>query len=255
MYTARRGSLPGQVGCDCLVNSEKIGWSGQRDSAKRRYDAIWRHFDAAKTIAEGEAQYGPGTQGLQPKTVELEHVAQQLLALGPIRSPLLEWALVDALIYCECVAFAQTFLSGNTLLGVAVPGELKGVSLSALGWKSLGKSVLGLLSESLKLLATFIFSVVVAQENMQSAWVITTGITAARWLRKAILAHAPNPSQKKHELLARMLNCQHLASGPDFNARLLREHLYKVTTDGAVFSPWVFNILDKRIAVENNLNR
>lgn len=32
-----------------------------------------------------------------------------------------------------------------------------------------------------------------------------------------------------------------------FNPLLLREQLYRVTADGANFSPWVFNLLDARI--------
>lgn len=78
-------------------------------------------------------------------------------------------------------------------------------------------------------------------------WAVMATVTLVRWLR-------PNAVNQQRERLAALLNdmasIQNRLSRDDFNARQVRELLYDVEKRGAVFSPSVFNLLDRRIAAE-----
>lgn len=220
---------------------------------KRRYDTLWQHFNVASVIKRGESEYGATVEGLEPHVEQLETIAWKLLALPNMSSETLEWALVDALIYAECIAFAQTVASGETLLGYPVRGALKGATGAAL-WKAWGKQVwvsaLALVVEALKIGVTLFIANILAQDNVQTAWVIATGVTVARWVRLGIAAQAKTPQQVVNDLIGKMVGAHELLKSERFNARALRQALYEVSTAGAVFSPWVYNILDARIRRE-----
>lgn len=228
---------------------------GEDDATKlkKRYDSLWQHFNVAWVLKRGENEYGAKVEGLEPHVEQLEGVAWKLLALPGMHSVTLEWALVDALIYAECVAFAQTALSGETLLGYPVQGELKG-SAGAATWKAWGKQVLhralAFVVEALKIGATFFVANILAQDNVQTAWVITTGVTVARWIRLGMPAQAKTPQHAINDLMGKMAGAHELLKSEQFNARALRQALYEASSAGAVFSPWVYNILDARIRRE-----
>lgn len=101
------------------------------------YDTLWQHFNVANVVATGESKAGATPAGFRPVVEDLEQVAAQLLAQPRMSSPTLEWALVDAFIYAECIAFAQVAYSGQTVLGIPVAGELKGNEPTKLAFKSL----------------------------------------------------------------------------------------------------------------------
>lgn len=222
---------------------------------KTQYDSLWRHFSVSKVVTQGEEKAGAGAQGFQPSAEVLEDAAAKLLSLRGAHSETLEWALVDALIYAECIAFAQTIVSGQTVLGMAVPGELKGIATPGVAWKAFARNTVKAAVragfEAVKVGLTFVVAVVLAQDNLQTAWVITTGVTAARWVRFGLRASVKTRGQVAHDLLAKMAAVQDLLKSPNFNARLVREQLTMVTAEGAVFSPWVFNVLDARIRRES----
>jgi hypothetical protein len=163
---------------------------------KQRYDTLWQHFNVLWVVKRGEGEYGATVEGLEPHVEQLETIAWKLLALPNMSSETLEWALVDALIYAECIAFAQTVASGETVLGYPVPGALKGATGAAM-WKAWGKQVwasaLGLVVEALKIGATFFIANILAQDNVQTAWVIATGVTVARWVRLGVAAQTKTP--------------------------------------------------------------
>lgn len=223
------------------------------DEAKKlqsSYDMLWEHFNVADVVRQGEANAGATPKGFRPEVAELEGVAARLLSNRRMHSAFLEWALVDALIYAECIAFAQVVVSGQTVLGFKVAGELKGFSPMKVAGKDLAKSAGLAALELAKVALTFIVAHVLAAENAQTAWVITTGVTAARWVRLAVLQKGATPARAQTTLLAQMANVHELLKSRQFNARLLRKELYRVAAEGAVFSPWVFHILDARIRRE-----
>lgn len=167
-----------------------------------------------------------------------------------MHSGFLEWALIDALIYAECIAFAQMVVSGQMVIGLQVPGELQGISPSKLAGKELAKGAGRAALELAKVVATFIVANGLAAENVQTAWIITTGVTAARWVRLAILQQGAPAPQAPAALLTKMAGAHELLKWRHFNARAFRQELYRLSSEGAVFSPWVFNILDARIRRE-----
>lgn len=220
---------------------------------KRRYDTLWQHFNVLWVVNRGEGKYGATVEGLEPHVEQLETIAWKLLALPNMSSETLEWALVDALIYAECIAFAQTVASGETVLGYPVPGALKGATGAAM-WKAWGKQVwassVALVVEALKIGATLFIANILAQDNVQTAWVITTGVTVARWVRLGVAAQAKTQPQLVNELFGKMAGAHELLKSQRFNARALRQELYGAAAAGAVFSPWVYSILDARIRRE-----
>lgn len=219
----------------------------QQKTLRARYDMVWLHYDSMLAMTEGEKKYGAPKDGFQPKADELEEVVRQYLALPAGRSRFLEWVLVDALLYCECIAFAQTVLSEKTFLGMKVASELTGVSTSLKrSAKELGKLALRGVGELVVIALTFLGASVLTAQDSQSAWVVTTGVTAARWIRKAIvLTHAKTPEQIQYQLLRDMSSVQRAVTKvPDFSASHLMDQLNRLSEKGAVFSPLVYRLLD-----------
>ena len=210
---------------------------------KVRYDYLWQHFDINRVIVDGEARAGAIGQKMDPSVEDLEEVARYYLAMKGLHSRTLTWALVDALIYCECIAFAQTIVSGQSLLGIAVPGELVGLKWMKQAFRSLLATSGSLLVEGAKIGATVAIAALLGRGNEQVVWTIATGVTAARWVVKAV-----RPVKKRQEvsleLLEEMVAIHNLLKIKDFNAVLLKDQLYRVTAKRAGFSPWVYGILD-----------
>ena len=215
---------------------------------REKYDSLWQHFNVLWVMSRGESKYGALAEGLQPKVDQLEVIAEKLVAMRDLHSPYLEWALIDALIYSECIAFAQEMSSNKTSLG-ALKGTLK---VSA--WKELTKLTLRglgkLILEALIVGLTFGAALALSKGNEQTAWVITTGVTVARWIRSVLLNQDKSPEKLATELLQKMAGAHELLKTKHFNAREVRQALYRVSADGAVFSPWVYHLLDARIRRE-----
>ncbi len=230
--------------------------SGEPRTAQLRqqYGQLWQHFSVSNVVKQGEESTGAGKEGFRPHVEEIENCAAELLANPRLSSATLEWALVNALIYAECIAFAQTRLSGQAVFGMVVPGELKGLATpKAVGRQfitGLAKSGAAAIVEVLKIGMTFAVATVLAQDNPATAWVITTGITAARWVRNGLTPQPKAAALVHLELLSKMASVHDLLKTVHFNSRSVRQALYLVAADGAVFSPWVFNLLDARIRRE-----
>ncbi len=212
---------------------------------RQKYDSLWQHFNVQWVMSRGESKYGALAEGLQPKVGALENIAAKLLASPHVYSSYLEWALIDALIYAECIAFAQQISSNRTELGTLI-----GTS-QASGWKEFVKLTLRrvgeVILEVLIVGVTFGAALALSKGVEHTAWVITTGVTVARWIRTVLLSQKQAPETLATELLQKMAGAHELLKTTDFNARAVRQALYVVSADGAAFSPWVYHLLDARI--------
>jgi hypothetical protein len=187
---------------------------------------------------------------------KLEVVARKYLELSAGRSQTLEWVLIDALMYCECVAYAQTVLTDKTLLGLALPSELKGVSAGANFKKALKVSAKQAAVEVVALAAAGLIAAVLAQSNTEAFWIIMVGVTGARWIRSAVLKHGVmTPGMERGKLLLRMVAVHKLLKAGWFSAQHIRDQLNRAADAGADFSSSVFELLDARIRSEQTSAR
>lgn len=128
-----------------------------------------------------------------------------------------------------------------------MPGTLKGLETARFAGKQLRRSLVAAVAEIVKISATVFAAYLLVQENAQTAWIVASVVTAVRWIRSAMVPKAKQHEVVHSELLTKMANVQEMLKTPHFNARALLDQLYKVTSDGAVFSPWVLNLLDAKI--------
>jgi hypothetical protein len=71
-------------------------------------------------------------------------------------------------------------------------------------------------------------------------------ISLARWLRPSVT----DIKLKDAQLFNDVAQIQGQLARTDFNARLVRERLYDLAKRGAIFSPSIYSLLDKRIQRE-----
>jgi hypothetical protein len=219
-----------------------------------KFRSAGTHFDPEQVIHKGQDKAGAGAEGFRNVESELNSLAAKLLENPGVHSRELEWALLDALVYAECIAFAQIIFSKTKMYGQRVPDMLKGAEPAKSVLPQLVPAIASDLRsygiEALKIAATLAVSYVLAAENLSTAWVITTGVTLFRWLRPVLFWKELNPQVKERELLEKLFAIYRLLGHYDFNARQLREIVVSVSKDGIVFSRYVLNILDARIKRE-----
>lgn len=205
----------------------------ERTSLTREYDEVWRHFRMWHVVKNGEVKSGAPRYGFEPKVDELESIAFRLLRDPRLFSPTLEWALMDALIYAECVAFKDSVPFEDEILGVPVTEIVKLVGY--------------ILGEAVTLLATYLIAGFLGGGDRHVTWTITTGVTAARWVCMAVVGRK---SKSRGALMAQMASTHELLKSQHFDAANFRASLYKAASEGAVFSPWVYRLLEGRIRRE-----
>lgn len=210
----------------------------------QQFDTVWGTFDLVSVISGGEDGHSASQSGFDPKPEELESVATQMLALRPLRSPTLESILVNALIYAETIEFARNVLSKEKIFGIRVPSKVRKKEQSEL--KTLGYLLWGFFLEVIKIGLTVLASFAITNENVIAAWVVATGFTLFRWWNNTFAA-AQKDSNKEQRLLLEMCAAHQMSNKYNYNARLLRQTLYEVCSQGAVFSPMIFTILDMQI--------
>jgi hypothetical protein len=215
---------------------------------RRKYDTLWTPFSVVAAVRRGERAAGSLSQGFQPAVDELESLARELRAMPEVVSPTLEWALMSALVYAESIAFAQSFLGEQKLKPLAIRGELPGTAVGP-WWKDFTergpRAVGSVLLELGLLVGTIVAAAILAQGNVLAMWTIAVGVSATRWIRSAILKK-PSPRARATELLVKMSEVNDRLR-TDFNPRVVRSMLDAARTEGAVFSPWVYNLLDAQI--------
>lgn len=224
----------------------------ERGALIEQYGRLWRHYPISWVIANGEDQFGPEKDGFPTEKAPLEEAASRLCHRPEVYSETLEWALVNALLYIECVAFARAVFTDSKLAGI-VRGGSKLESLGAWArtlWAA-QQIAWGGVKEGAALAVTALVGVAATEVSgdATAGWVVFTGLTVYRWARGLFLSYRePHIEQR---LLLRDMAAVHQATADwRFNARAVRELLYRVAERGAVFSPWVYHLLDAKIARE-----
>lgn len=168
-------------------------------------------------------------------TTELERVIEIYLSKKWMKSAIVEWMLINSLVFTETVEFHK-----NQPDGIVNPYDKKTAIIYP--------TIFSLMGEVLYLLFTALVCVFLAEENQTVYWIIFSAITIIRWLNPNKFKRQRD-SQKPTELLFEMIGVysQHLKK-PDFNPILVRELLLDLSKKGAVYSHSVFHILDRKIS-------
>ncbi|MBC3918482.1 hypothetical protein H8L32_13400 [Undibacterium sp. CY18W] len=210
------------------------------------YDRVWIHVPIMQVLRTGEAASELNAQRLSPNVEEIEELARLYYEHKQLCSPLLEWAIINALIYSETINFARTILAKNHLLGFPIAESIEPVGY----WKQLRLSLtegLGsIFCEAYSLGLTAIAASVANFISESGFWLLFWGITAIRWIRKRddpkLEVH-----KKNYALLSDMISAHQCLKTYDFNADLLKARLHALEIRGAVFSVTVYNLLEKRL--------
>lgn len=213
-------------------------------------DAVWVHASIRGVIDSGEEKLPLGVKLLEPQPEEIEELAYIYCKNPHMVSPLLEWAIIDSLIYIETMAFARHQAATNPLwLRAGRDESMKPVGPLRLLQNSLWQSFKMLFNEGLALFATYVAAKAVGSESDIGFWVAFGAITVIRWLRPKKNLQLES-QQKALQLLSDMANAHNRLKTFDFNAGLLKTLLYSLETRGAVFSNAIYNVLDKRLKRE-----
>ena len=222
----------------------------ERKKLADQYDRLWGNFNITSAIQFGENENGALASGFEPNADELDSVARRLVTLTPMRSDELERILISSLIYAETIAFARKILSKEKLMGMTIPTVIIKKSAEYDGVKSIAIAVWAttknIAVDCIKIALTFALAFIVSNENHIAAWIVATGYTLFRWWREMALIMGKK-DLSEIELLLKMAVFHKLVDDQSSNPRLLREQLYKITDKGAVFSPWVFTLIDRQI--------
>lgn len=219
----------------------------RQEELKASYNQLWRHFVLVDTVRLGETAAGPVSAGFKCFQEDLDMVACRYAKLGSVRSKTLETLLIDALVLGEGLGFAQHVFSDQKLLGRAIPSAIEAPNAWAKLRSETGQSIWNFILEVVKIAVTYAIALTLTQEDRIATWVVVTGVTATRWLRKAFFWKELNPKLKLNEVLTKMAWVSETFKRSDFNALGARNHVHALALEGVTFSPWVLNILDRRI--------
>lgn len=219
----------------------------RQDELKATYNQLWRHFVLTDVVRRGEDEDGPRKSGFACFQESLDPVAQKYMALGAVRSQTLEVLLLDALVFGEGLGFAQHVLSQQNALGMTIAAPIKVKSAWAQLREDTLRSIWSAASEVVKLALTYAVAHVLTEGNIVATWTVVTGVTAARWVRAALLGKDLNPKSKQAEILTKISWVSETLKRSDFNALGVRQHIHALALEGITFSPWVLNILDRRV--------
>jgi hypothetical protein len=208
-----------------LPEAERKEWAG--------YDELPYHASARDTIILGRQEQS-GERELV--TEDLEQAALSYLASRILVSPTLEWFLIDHLMFNETVAFRRSI--------EWMPKSADGWPVfRAMAWTGIKT----LVKEAFAIGLTAFVAGLVDPQTGVGFWAILATVTLARWMKPNQVMAA---REKVTAILSDMATAQHTMHRWDFNAGQLRQALYDVSGKGAVFSPCVYSLLDRRIARE-----
>lgn len=225
--------------------------SDEAEKFCKKFDTLWKNFETSRVVKDGESNYGAQHEGFEPKADEIELAAEKLMALSNDHfSETLENVLINALIYTETVEYARYIYSKEKFLGQTVASPLRGLNkdggkneLGGMG-KMIGKTLMEFFSIGL----TFVVAYFVTNQDSNSSWTITTGITLYRWLFKLLIELKGDKQQKQIDLALAMMNLHAFTIRPDVNPAIVRQEVIRVSQLGAIFSPAVINLLDRQIS-------
>ena len=218
-----------------------------------KYDELWTNIDVSSGLKWGEDKHGAIAKGFDPMQDRIEDVAAMFLKLKTLRSRKLEHILINSLIFAETIAFGRMLFSKKKPSEITVTPRFidsKGIEEDASYFQIIIKTLwvmgkaMGL--EAIKLITTFFVALAVTNENIMATWIVTTGYTVFRWWRQVFIASL-TPENKQHILLDKMIQVHKLSSKYHFDPSHLKNQLNEVSKEGAVFSPYIFTLLDLQI--------
>jgi hypothetical protein len=214
------------------------------EKLKRSYDTLWGHLSVLGIIQAGEKSAGPQAYGYAPRKDELESCAWSLRQNPVLRSQTLERQLVDALVFVEDLAFAQEVLWEQRANSLGEPDEL-GPASGVKGGKAVMAGLGRLALEMVFLGATWFLANVIASGEILATWSLFLAATVARWLFKKLDSLKPSPPHEAKALLKDMAGVYELLKHPTFHRGVVRQELQRLTSRGAVYSPFVFELLER----------
>lgn len=219
---------------DFMVELNKVDEASRKDLLKA-YNTFWASKESLRYIIF-EQPFADDTGELNVEVVD--EVAFIYLKSGLV-SPHLEWLIIDALLFAETMATYRAFHH-------EFPRKFKNSLLHEVD------IITGSLwNEATYLIVTFFISL-----SAQSQWwLLFTIITAIRW---GVPNHNRENRKERFKLIISMAGAQKRTTSKWFNSQLVLQQLYALEQRGAVFSQFVYNLLDKRITRENfngRLNR
>ena len=179
----------------------------------------------------------------------IEGIAHSMLSLKNVYSKTLEDIIVGSLINCEIVAYARYVSTKDKMLGFKVSTPIKVNEDSALKTfiKEIFKTGVFYIKEILKITITFAISNLLTEGNNTSSWVVTSIFTVARWY----FNHQNSKTNSEIvalNLLGKLGSLDFYFSKNIINYPLLRAQLYKLESEGARFSPMVYEVIDRVIS-------
>ena len=221
------------------------------------YGTLWMHANVLDAVRSGEKASIHREHYLHADPAQLEQVARTYLRAPDFVSPLLEWALVDALLWSRIQHFASSRAPtvarlarlaashGDGPLVLAAPPVVKE------GWHQANfvkLATTGLIELAALALTYGIATLATAQTT--DKWLLFTGVTAARWVVTALRSNRnrlPEPATEADATLQLLWQlCQAHARVPGMNVGLLRHLVYQLEEQGAAISATVLDLLDKR---------
>ena len=218
------------------------------EELKVGFDAMWWHCSMRDILRLGEQAAGMQQHGHWPQLDMLEACARELLQRPALRSELLERQLVDVLVFLENLAFAQTVRWEQRSGNPSYPDEL-GPTPAPSVRKALWKSVRSVALEASLLLGTWLLATVIATGNTLAIWAFFLAGTAFRWSIKKLERLRPgvaaSTQEQAEDLLADMVRVASLFKHVNFHRGLVWRELARLTSRGAVYSPFVFELLER----------
>lgn len=212
-------------------------------------NAVWFHVSITDVLLKGEENTVLVKNFLEPQLDELQELAYTYCQNPNLVSPLLEWVLIDALIYVETIEFTRDMADLNTSLASSNK-YLKPITGFKQIRRSLWFSLKMLMGETLALSITYMVAKAIDNSAGIGFWAAFSVITIIRWVRPKKNAAIEN-EQRLLQLLTEMVNTHNRLKTYDFNANLLKTLLHALEIRGAVFSSSIYNILDKRLRRES----
>jgi hypothetical protein len=231
----------------------KIFPQSEQKELIEKYDQLWTNIDISSGLKWGEDKYGAIAKGFDPIQDQIEDVAIMFLKLKVLQSRKLEQILISSLIFAETIAFGRNLFSkkknssGSSVSPRFIDSkEIDDPSYFQIIINTVLETGKVMLLEAIKLVSTFFIALVVTSENIMATWIVTTGYTVFRWWRQVFIASL-TPENKQYALLDSMIQIYRLSTNYNFDASHLKTQLNEVSKEGAVFSPYIFTLLDLQI--------
>lgn len=227
----------------------------------KAYGVVWIHSRALNEIYPGKNKTTSQTYFLNPYEDELESIARTYLNEKDFISPLLEFAIVDALIHRRILDFGYGVHHTGLLKALSPDQRFYGPLLAGLSDNDyIGSNDLSfsrLISINIlkfvmivffELIALSITWFIVSAISDESKWILFTGATAGRWICETIRNSRLSDEAKNKKICMEMVWDMTIAHEqvPGMNVKLLQHLLYRLEERGAKFNSSIYDILDKR---------